>query len=236
MNKHLTIIFVLLFSSVLKAQVQTTENQTIYVIDQIQVGLHTDKTLQSPIIKLIPSGSPLELVKQEAELSFVRDASGTGGWVDTSYISEFSSAEPKIQEAEGRIRSLETSLSNARLGQTSEEIDNLMRQINDQSSRIEQLSSENLSLNQQINASNSDSLYEKIDQLSQENRQLDSQLANILESASQPVDNQSSDTTEGLLTVKNILIFSGIILVVGIGLGIYLMDFANRRRHGGFRI
>ncbi len=236
MTKLLTISLLLLFSVTLSAQAQTSQSQTVYVTDQIQVGLHTEKTLQSPIIKLIPSGAELELVKQETDLSYVRDSSGAGGWVDSSYISQFSSADPKVQEAEDRIRSLETSLNNARLGQTSEEIENLMQQLDEQSSRIEQLISENQSLNQQINASNSDSLYEKIEQLSEENSQLESQLANILETAAQPADNQSSQPDDGLLTVKNILILSGVILLVGIGLGIYLMDFANRKRHGGFRI
>ncbi len=233
MNKYLTIIIFLFVNIAAQAQLQTDQTQTVYITDQILVGLHVEKSLQSPIIKLIPSGSVLELVKQEAELSFVRDSTGTGGWVDTSYISEFSSAEPRIQDAEARIRSLETSLNNARLGQTSEEIDNLMQQIQDQSSVIEQLSTENQSLNQQLNVSNADSLYEKIELLSEQNTQLESQLANILETASDPVDIES---TESLLTVKNILIFSGIMLLIGIGLGIYLMDLVNRRRHGGFRI
>jgi SH3 domain protein len=224
MNKYLTIIIFLFVNIAAQAQLQTDQTQTVYITDQILVGLHVEKSLQSPIIKLIPSGSVLELVKQEAELSFVRDSTGTGGWVDTSYISEFSSAEPRIQDAEARIRSLE---------QTSEEIDNLMQQIQDQSSVIEQLSTENQSLNQQLNVSNADSLYEKIELLSEQNTQLESQLANILETASDPVDIES---TESLLTVKNILIFSGIMLLIGIGLGIYLMDLVNRRRHGGFRI
>lgn len=217
-------------------QNQTDQNQIVYVTDQIRVGLHTEKSLQSPIIKLVSSGTRLELVKRESDLSYVSDPTGTGGWVDSSYVSEFTSADPKIQEAENRIRSLETSLNNARQGQTSAEIDNLMQQIEAQSSRIQQLTGENESLNQQIISNNADSLYEKIEQLSLYNRQLESQLANVLESAPLPPQDRDTASGDSYLTLKNIFIVAAIIMVIGIGLGIYIMDLVNRKRHGGFRI
>lgn len=209
---------------------------TVYITDQIQIGLHSDKSLQSPIIKLLPSGASLELVKQEEEFSFVRDSTGTGGWIDSTYISEFSSAIPKIQEAETRIRNLESSLSNARQGQTSGEIENLMQQLEEQRNRLQLLSSENENLNRQITSNNPDSLYEKIEQLSLDNTQLEMKLANILESTSLVPQLQQAEPIESFFTLKNILILSGVLLTLGLVLGVYIMDFVNRKRHGGFRI
>jgi SH3 domain protein len=231
MNIYIKIIlFILIYQSAF------AQEQTVYVIDQIQVGLHTEKSLQSPIIKLIPSGTSLGLVKQEEELSYVREPSGMGGWVDTSYISNYIPANMKIKEAQERIRNLETLLNNARQGQTSEEINNLMKQIEGQAGHIQQLTSENEGLNQQIQSSNADSLYEKIDQLYNANKQLESQLASILEAPSTAISSEDSEGTSSILTLRNILILSAITTVLGIILGIYIMDVVNRKRHGGFRV
>jgi len=228
-------LYIFLFMIILNQGI-FAQGLTVYVTDQIQIGLHTDKSLQSPIIKLLPSGASLELVKQEEDLSFVRDSVGAEGWIDSTYISEFSSAIPKLQEAETRIRNLETSLSNARQGQTSGEIENLMQQLEEQRARLQFLTSENEKLNRQITSNNPDSLYEKIEQLSLDNRLLETKLANILESTPSVSQQQQAEPTENFFTLKNILIMSGIILTIGLVLGVYIMDLFNRKRHGGFRI
>lgn len=232
MIKQLYIIFFMIILN----QGILAQGLTVYVTDQIQIGLHTDKSLQSAIIKLLPSGASLELVKQEEDFTYVRDSVGAEGWIDSTYISEFSSAIPKLQEAETRIRNLETSLSNARQGQTSGEIENLMQQLEEQRARLQFLTSENEKLNRQIISNNPDSLYEKIEQLSLDNRLLETKLANILESTPSISQQQQAEGTENFFTLKNILIMSGIILIIGLVLGVYIMDFFNRKRHGGFRI
>ena len=38
------------------------------------------------------------------------------------------------------------------------------------------------------------------------------------------------------ISLSNIIILICITLIIGLAIGAYLLDLANRRRHGGFRI
>ena len=64
----------------------TVSADTVYVTNRLQLGLHADKTDTSPIILLLDSGTALELIKTEGNLSYVHTADGIDGWVDSSYL------------------------------------------------------------------------------------------------------------------------------------------------------
>ena len=86
----------------------------VYVTDKISIGLHEDKTPESPIVKVVPSGTRLELIKQEDNLSFVSDASGITGWVDNSYISDAMPAREQLRQISTRNATLEAQLREGR--------------------------------------------------------------------------------------------------------------------------
>ena len=56
--------------------------ETAYIIDKLLVGLHEDKALNSAIIKLLPTGTRLFIIKREGNLAQVKTPGGTTGWVD----------------------------------------------------------------------------------------------------------------------------------------------------------
>ena len=82
---------------------------------------------------------------------------------------------------------------------------------------------------------NSGKLLADIETLKQENRHLISQL----ESSGIEVEANSASLSESYTTIggmKQIIVTLLIVFAIGIAGGIFILDFYNRRRHGGFRV
>lgn len=220
-------------------------SQTVYVTDNFQIGLHAEKTLASPIVSVIPAGTPLELVKREERLSYVRDPGGVGGWIDNSYLSENTLASEQLQAAQARIASLEQSLENSDSSDktdtpaiTEEQLIQLEGLLEDERKKAETLQKQVAEMEHQLTSSDPDSLYIKIEQLSTENTHLQDQLATLIERPAPgtvPVQRSSSSDDEMSSTSRYVLTLL-IAAIIGLGLGMYIMDLSNRRRHGGFRV
>ena len=200
--------------------------ETAYVTSQLQIGLHADKTISSPVVKIVATGTPLELIKTEDKLTFVRTADGVEGWVDNSYLTQNSTvslpglAAEGIQPPSGGGGSLEQELKSERV-KTGE----LQVQIAELRKRLGQ-------------NGNNDSLYEKIDQLTVEKKKLEIQMAQLLENAGQPAIELLPENAKAgsFYTPRNLLITLIVALIAGVIAGLYLMDYLYRRRHGGFRV
>jgi len=228
-------------------------SDTAYVTDQLRAGLHADDLAGSPIVKIIPTGTPLEVIKADDRFTFVRDPEGAEGWIDNQYLVPDKPDRIRLREAEARISELEASLTRARQDSSTAR--------NSENSPIEQLEADRKALEQQFKSEriktgelqvqiaelrkrlgqgggNHDELYEKIDRLNMEKKQLEVQLARALEGNFQKDRNiDSPDSLSGdYLTPQNILIAIVVVLITGVIIGLYLMDFIHRRRHGGFRI
>jgi len=224
--------------------------QTVYVTDQLQIGLHADKVIDSPIVKIIPTGTPLDVVKIEDQMTFVREPGGASGWADNSYLIQTEPARNRLAPAQARIQELEGSLTRAELKLTSvdtgsmqafeDQITLLEQQLKSERVKTGELQVELAELRKRLGQDNSnDALYEKIDSLSVENRQLQIQLTQILEHGAPDLSSLQTAYmagTQGYLTAGNIIIALVIVLTAGVILGLYLMDIIIRRRHGGFRI
>lgn len=226
--------------------------QTVYITDQLQAGLHADKAITSPILKTLSTGTPLEVIKAEDKLSFVRAPDGVSGWIDNSYLVQAAPANLRLREAETRIRSLEQSLAKSREIQDGAVVGDVaaIKQLEDEKIQAEQqLKSERVKtaelqvqiaeLRKNLGQDNSTtSLYEKIDQLSVENKQLQVRLAQALDdlpgSGSELLP--GTDVSDNIFTTRNIVLALATALLVGVAGGLYLMDIINRRRHGGFRV
>lgn len=192
--------------------------ETVYVTNNLQIGLHADKTTDSPIIKVMASGTPLEVIKAEDKTTNVRTAEGEVGWIDNSYLLQNKpSSAVSASGADGtQEQQLKTEM--VKNGELQVEVAELRKRLG-----------QNL---------NNDSLYEKIDQLTVEKKQLEVQLAQIFEGAGQPVVDLPDNAVgnEEHYTQTNLLLAFAAALVAGILAGLYLMDWLYRRRHGGFRV
>lgn len=109
-----------------------------YVIDQLFVGVHQDRALDSPIIKVLPSGTPLEVLARDGEFAWVQMEDGAAGWVDVSYLmvekparlvlSEQSARFTNAQSESGDLRA-QLSESQVELRETQSELANVQAML-----------------------------------------------------------------------------------------------------------
>lgn len=193
----------LLFIFLLLGLTLSAHAETVFVIDQVEVGLYQEKTADSPILKLLPTGTALDVLQRDGERVQVRDPEGTRGWIDNRYLMPTKPTRQLLNESEA-----------ARL--------ELQREL-------EQLQASN-------NGGNTVRLNDEIAALKQA-------LASAREQAAAEPDTKTvatratPDTIAGVILQKRTLwLLLASLLLLGIGIGAWCIDYLNRRRHGGFRV
>lgn len=240
----ITIVFFLF--ALLPIQLQA---ETVYITDSLLVGLHEEKSIDSAILKVLPTGTALEVIKRNGESVNVRDKDGVVGWISNNYLINNNPDENVAMDssaAQVRIRDLEAELQNIRMQQTKphqwqiidpEEIvkiknDNkkLNQQINSEKLKSGELQAKLAELKNQISKNGSKKgLTDKIKLLTEKNVQLEDEIKQFQQGrkiAKPFVDD---------LNIHNPVVLSGIALLLGLFIGIILMDWRARRRHGGLR-
>jgi len=65
----------------------TFAGQTVYVDDRLEVMLRTGKGTAFQILRVLPSGTPLELLKADGDYTQVRTSQGVEGWVLSRFLT-----------------------------------------------------------------------------------------------------------------------------------------------------
>lgn len=227
--------------------------ETTYVIDRIEVGLHKENSLDSPIIKLLATGAELEILARDDELTQVRDEEDVTGWIKTEYLQGEKPTRRLFEEVSSRNTQLKNEISKleARLKQQQGEdprLKNLQQENNQLNQDIKSLRLEAGELQAEISRlrkadpttsgeADNKELYRRIAELEQENIALEDKLAalqNPLDERSIKQEVLALKASSGEL--KRHLIYVSIALVVGLIIGIVLYDYLNRRKHSGFRV
>ena len=89
--------------------------QNAYVSDRLLLGLHADKALDAPVVRLLASGESVEVLERSGDLARVRTAEGEEGWVDQRYLSDVVPAATRVEQAETRAAASEAELEKAKL-------------------------------------------------------------------------------------------------------------------------
>lgn len=232
----------------------TAAAQTLYVTDQIKVGLHEDKSSGSLIVKVIPTGTAVEVIKQEEDVSFVREPGGASGWINNSYLVDHAPGSAANQEAMAKVATLEKQLNQARQqvrdleaqGPRQTQADNeTLKDLRDENADLaQQLKKEKLKsgelqvqmaeLRKQVGVNKgNESLYQKITELSEQKKQLEVQLAKARDKTA---NTNSTAPAPPAGDWRRLSAYVVLALILGLALGLYIMDTVNRRRHGGFRV
>lgn len=233
------------------AMVATAE--TNYVIDRLLVGVHEDQDLNSAIIKVLPTGTRLEVLTREGELAQVADADGTRGWVDAAYLTADVPSTLRVAELEREKTRLEQALAAAADGAPAAAVDgtqvdaltkentSLKGKLSEERLRAGKLQSEVAALRAAVG--NQDA---PVDQRIVELQRDRERLAEALEDAEQKVSELSaraSLTATADLVPLLLREYAGIIallllvvVVSAAAFGAWAIDALNRRRHGGFRV
>ena len=238
-SKYMAIMMLWLFTSIAHAE-------TNYVIDELKIGLHEDRTIDSPIIKLVPSGTALTIIERDNDLVQVQEPDGARGWVNSKYLIDKKPGRAQLVELEKSNAALQKEIELLKLKpgtgtttDTSMGNDNskeLEQQLKSERLKVGELQAQLTDLKAHISdIGNSDNLLKEIDQLKQENNQL----VNQLESSGIEVVTEAGSTGNNSFSLynwKQISITIMIIFILGMIGGAFILDYFNRRRHGGFRV
>ena len=127
--------------------VSTAMAETRYVSDRLEIQMRTGKGTQFRILRMLPSGTALEIleVDQENGYSRVRTPSGVEGWVLSRYLMKGKAARDRLAEAEKTLARLE--LENRKLSASLEDLQKTKGSID---TEREQLVKENRKLSQEL--------------------------------------------------------------------------------------
>ncbi|HEC29941.1 MAG TPA: TIGR04211 family SH3 domain-containing protein [Gammaproteobacteria bacterium] len=146
-------------------------SETRYVTDIFQITLRSGKSTQNEIIRMVPSGTLLTVLEQDAGsgYSHVRTPEGKEGWVLTRFLMDLPSARARLSGAETRLAN-----SEQQLGEIREELQQTNKQkqaLNKERTRLEALNkktSHQLARIKQVSAN--------VIQISSENERLKKQM------------------------------------------------------------
>jgi len=108
-------------------------DSTRYVTDQLEITLRSGQSTKHQILRMLRSGTPLEVLETDAESGYskVRTPDGNEGWVITRYLDKLPSGRERLAAVQQRLSTLK--MDNMRLAkevkQLSAEKDKLARQL-----------------------------------------------------------------------------------------------------------
>lgn len=196
--------------------------ESAFIIDRVEAGLHEGRSVDSPIIKLLPTGSKLEILERNDNRVQVRDATGTVGWLDQRFLMPDKPTRQLLNEAEAELERTRAKLQRLQEQQSANGNDNV-------SAEYQQLRQTRDRLENELAAER-----DKVARL----RARVSDLEKPSTVATPPADQSAFRTALQLFRAYPRIGAAVLLvpLVIGLILGAWLLDYRNRRRHGGFRI
>ncbi len=213
--------------------------ETTYIIDRIQVGIHDNSNLDSPILKVIATGAQLQIVQSGVDMTQVEDPDGTVGWISTAYLtgtkpgednnnatnSESLQLQSELEQAKNEINQLKADLSAVNNIPESRDLTSLRLKVGELQAKLtEERKVSSGQENQNISGD--------IQQVEEENKVL-TQTISELNRKIQESNNSDLSYSSGDGFSKTVLL---LVLLFGLVSGTLLYDLYNRYRHGGFRV
>ena len=206
--------------------------EVAYVTDKIKIGLHQEASNESPIIKLVPSGTKLNIIERENDLIYAEEPEGVRGWVNSQNILNSKPGRTKVIELETVNKELEKKILTLQ-NESEKSISNeeLEKKLNTERLKVGELQVELTNIKSKAgNIESNEKLLADINHLKNANKQL----INQLESSGIVSDENGNQISSKNSSVKFMSFM--IIFIFGVIGGILILDFINRRRHGGFRV
>lgn len=209
--------------------------ETAYIDDKIMVGLHQDKDIDSPIISLLPGGTTLTIIKSDTPLTQVQEPGGASGWIDNRYLTSTAPGNARLLQLQEQVSTLEAELTSLRTttAGTPEPAGPAVE-------ILAALEKENAELQQKLQSERL-----RAGEMEAKAAELRNQLSKAGVPAADKVQDAAGEAGAGAvqfalgpfdLNARSILIGMLACAMIGLIGGIALMDWNNRRRHGGFRV
>ncbi len=225
--------------------------ETVYITDSLFIGLHKERSIDSEILKVLPTGSALEVISRDNDFVNVRDSEGVTGWISSNYLI---SNNPDINAGSDagagqskRVRELEAELHNIRMQLTKPDkwhvIDpeetaklkkdnkKLRQQINTEKLKSGELQANLAELRNQISQMGDNKKYDKeMQALTATNAQLEEEIRQLQTSR------KTKMSIPDNLNISSSLIAAAIAAFIGLLLGIIFMNWREKRRYGGLKL
>ncbi len=214
MKKRLLFLVILFLS-------WTANAETIYVTDDLELTLRSDSSQKSKIVKMLPSGTPLTVLKRESHGYIkVQTPKGSKGYILSRHTKKnhtnswyLKIATEKLEQLRSKSKQIETELEILKSEHTNEVSDNRSLgeqkdQISQELSNLQQTTANTLQLKQQR-----DQLQERVVNAERELQQL--------KRDKQTLENSTNQTW---------FIYGGILAFAGIFLGLIIPRISWRRK------
>ena len=207
--------------------------EIVYVTDEVKIGLHKEPSNESPIIKLVPSGTELNIIERENDLIHVEEPEGVRGWVNSQNILNSKPGKTKINELETVKKELEKQIETLESEpKKSASYEDLEQKLNAERLKVGELQVELTNIKSKAgNVNTNEKLLADIKHLKNANDQLIDQLNSSGISAENINDKSELSNNSSLKFISFSIIF-----IFGVIGGALIIDYLNRRRHGGFRV
>lgn len=231
--------------------------ETVYVSNRFEIGVHENTDIDSVIVAVIPSGTPLEVLDRDGEFVEVQTPDGTKGWVDARYVVNDRPGTASVADYDAKLRETVHSLGAARaevevLRQRLTELQRDAATASD-ASRATASAKITKTLAKNDSAAKLAKAEHELETLSKANRELKARVSELkaaqAEAAKSAVEEKAMEETlaqesvwRGPISAEarswtrwQWLLFASILLLV-FAAGGFAVDWESRRRHGGFRV
>lgn len=132
--------------------------QTVYVTDNLRLGLHEAPDTSGPSMRTLDSGQELEILSRDRNYANVRLPDGAEGWVKAAYLVDDKPAKLIVAETQAESDRLRGELEDLRqqfaspasiIAALENESADLRAQVNESETRIAELSTTSSDLRQQ---------------------------------------------------------------------------------------
>lgn len=216
----------------------TASAPAAYITDRLVVGLLPEPGPGGPPLRLLSSGTPLEVLQEKDGYTQVQLADDTRGWVASSYVTGDKPAQAVLAETQARLRQMGLALAALReqqaaaadAGGRTAPVDASLPQAE---TRVAQLEAE-LADNGRANPAPADGAGSTAARLLDLQARVD-QAVQLLGGEQGSAAARAPSAGGGLAGYRDWLIGSLAALLGFIAGGVFF-DYLYRRRHGGFRI
>jgi SH3 domain protein len=200
-----------------------------HITDKLVAGFYAEPSTEGTPLRLLSSGTPLDVLERDGEFARVRLADQTQGWVEATYVTEEKPAKAVLLETQARLRQMGLELAALREKQGLDPRDpaeaDLRRLLAEAESRIAELEA------QLAGRLPEGAAQQRLGELEHSAQQALELLAEA-----RGYELHRPQSADGFFARYRSWIVGLLALLLGFGGGAALLDYRNRRRHGGFRV
>ncbi|MES9875038.1 MAG: TIGR04211 family SH3 domain-containing protein [Candidatus Sedimenticola sp. PURPLELP] len=224
----------------------TVPAYSAHITDKLLAGLYSTADATTEPLKVLPSGTPVEILEKKKGYTKVRTGDDTVGWIENSYITIEKPAKVMLLELQARTSGLQQQLSAAqkelkqlKAGQGSAPAAPAPEQgqaLKDAKAEIKQLNTELAGTRTKLEQALKESGGRPQGELEAENRALKIRISQAAAALGMEPSTSTAPSNGGYRFEAWHLLVLGVIILISFISGIAYKNFRIAKRYGGFRI